>query len=167
MPFGTILTSAANATPIAAASGPFAPLVFVGSLAANFLFPSFGAGRTEADHLTEPGTGAQWFLEQYHQKLTDEYNALKASGGLTISIAEEYRAAYEKALSEFVTYAQQFPRAGPGAIRSVTEATVAHINTINMDITRLQKEGGTRMAVLIVGGIGIGLLYFFRSSTKV
>lgn len=122
------------ATAIVATGGPTNPVGIAVTIAAGVAtvltrFLKIGAGRAEADYLTDPGTGAQWHAGEALRQLIDEQYLPKLyAGEATPGFIQGVIAAIEKIRDDFIEYAKQFARAGPGAIatiRSVTDRLIA------------------------------------------
>ena len=107
---------------IVATGGPTNPVgiaVTIAAGAATVLsrFLQIGAGREEADYLTDPETGAQTHAGLAMDAVTSEF--WNHPETWTPEHIDAVVSALEKIGTDFANYAQQFPRAGPGAIATI------------------------------------------------
>lgn len=94
-------------------------------------FVHWGEGRTEADHLTKPGSGAQWKLEHVSlpQLINEEYLPHLAAGDVTPEYIQSIIAGIEKIRDDFFVYVNEgiqngtLDKAGPGAIDTIRRVT--------------------------------------------
>ena len=105
-----------------ATGGPTNPVGIAVTIAAGAAlvvsrFLHVGAGRTEADYLTDPATGAQTHAGAALDGVTAEFWNHPESW--TPEHIDAVVSALQKIGTDFETYAQQFPRAGPGGVRTI------------------------------------------------
>lgn len=107
---------------IVATGGPTNPVGIAVTIAAGAAmvlsrFLQVGAGRTEADYLTNPETGAQHHAGLAMDGVTAEFWNHPESW--TSEHIDAVVSALQKIGTDFESYAGQFSRAGPGAIATI------------------------------------------------
>jgi hypothetical protein len=114
--------------PVAVGTGPLAPIIIGISLAASILphFLHIGAGRKEADYLTDPQTGAQIIAGNALADIIAQH--MSAEPQWNPDFVQHTISALERVRDQFVDYIEDCiqknvcRRAGPGAI-----ATIVHV----------------------------------------
>ncbi len=120
--------------------GPTNPVGIAVTIAAGVAFVvsrflHVGAGRKEADYLTDPETGAQTHVGVALAQLIDNYNARPETW--SPALIDGVIQAIEKIRDDFTVYAQQFSRAGPGAIETIRAVTSQLINDRQREKARI------------------------------
>lgn len=132
---------------IVATGGPTNPVgiaVTIGAgvawVASKFL--NIGAGRNEADYLTDPETGAQTHAGHAMVEIANSFWAQPEAW--TDDFVSATVSALRKIGTDFETYASQFSRAGPGAINTIWY----WLNRVIADIESVPRIAGEIIDIL-------------------
>ena len=168
-----------------ATGGPTNPVGIAVTIAAGAAmvlsrFLKIGAGRTEADYLTHPDTGAQTHAGLAMDAVTSEF--WNHPETWTPDHIDAVVSALHKIGTDFEIYASQFPRAGPGGIATIwywINRAIADIRGVSpiypqsndpqtippqnmLQITYLNTPSPHSSGWLFLGVLGFGLLAFRR-----
>lgn len=146
---------------IAATGGPTNPVgitvtAIAGALYVISKFLPIGAGRKEADYLTDPRTGSQAHAGEALAQVIDYHDAhpeLWTPGEI-----DQVIGAIEKIRDDFVTYAGQFSRAGPGAIQTIRSVTDRLIADRKRERDALEERNGVPMPPTTIGPVRLFLV---------
>lgn len=153
---GAAMSYIQSAALAGAASGPLAPMVFAGAVIGQIVLMKVGAGRREADILTNPdpnNLGAQKIVEQsLDMWVWQFYEPRKKAGLLTCDDIRTTILAFEKIRDDFAGWVteQGFTRAGPGAINTINHV----VNDILLPDKRVDLANCSQFGPTVAGLLG-------------